>query len=117
MNALAKQITGFVGELVAVVGGTGKGVHTKQEESSRQDVPAEKVSQAARQADEIAYLKMILDGLVQNRFLFETGDVDLNRQFLQELKNSVDSILKADSRIGKEVRTKVLNAFDVLIDN
>jgi len=117
MNALGEQMTGFVGELVAMVCGSGKGVHTRQEESGRQDVPAEKVTDAAGQADEIAYLKMILDGLVQNRSLFETGDVDLDEEFLQELRNSVDSILKADSRFKKEVRIKVLNAFNVLIDN
>ena len=78
---------------------------------------AEKVTQTAKQGDEIAYLKIILDSLVGRQSLFETGDVDLNRQFLQELKHSVDSTLRVDSQIKEDVRTKVLNAFDVLIDN
>ena len=77
----------------------------------------EKLTQAAEQGDEIAYLKIILDSLVGRQSLFETGDVDLNRQFLQELKHSVDSTLRVDSQIKEDVRTKVLNAFDVLIDN
>jgi hypothetical protein len=77
----------------------------------------EKLTHAAKQGDEIAYLKIILDSLVRKQSLLETGDVDLNTQFLQELKRSVDSTLRVDSRIKEDVRTKVLNAFDVLIDN
>jgi hypothetical protein len=77
----------------------------------------EKATQAAKQGDEIAYLRIILDSLVQEQSLLETGDVDLNRQFLHDLKRSVDSTLRVDSRIKEDVRTKVLNAFDVLIDN
>ena len=77
----------------------------------------EKLTQAAKQGDEIAYLRIILDSLVQEQSLLETGDVDLDRQFLHELKRSVDSTLRVDSRIKEDVRTKVLNAFDVLIDN
>lgn len=77
----------------------------------------EKLTQAAKQGDEIAYLRIILDSLVQEQSLLETGDVDLDRQFLNELKSSVDSTLRVDSRIKEDVRTKVLNAFDVLIDN
>ena len=77
----------------------------------------EKLTQAAKQGDEIAYLRIILDSLVQEQSLLETDDVDLNRQFLHELKRSVDSTLRVDSRIKEDVRTKVLNAFDVLIDN
>jgi hypothetical protein len=77
----------------------------------------EKATQAAKQGDEIAYLRIILDSLVQEQSLLETDDVDLNRQFLHELKRSVDSTLRVDSRIKEDVRTKVLNAFDVLIDN
>ncbi|MBW1740156.1 MAG: hypothetical protein JRJ42_03355 [Deltaproteobacteria bacterium] len=77
----------------------------------------EKVTRGAKQSDEIAYLKIILDSLVQGQSLFETGDVDPNKQFLQELKCSVDSMLRIDSRIQEDVRIKVLNAFDVLIDN
>ena len=77
----------------------------------------EKLTQAAKQGDEIAYLRIILDSLVQEQSLLETGDVDLNRQFLHDLKRSVDSTLRVDSRIKEDVRTKVLNAFDVLIDN
>lgn len=77
----------------------------------------EKLPQAAEHGDEIAYLKIILDSLVGRQSLFETGDVDLNRQFLQELKHSVDSTLRVDSQIKEDVRTKVLNAFDALIDN
>ena len=77
----------------------------------------EKLTQAAKQGDEIAYLKIILDSLVGRQSLLETDDVDLNRQFLQELKHSVESTLRVDSRIKEDVRIKVLNAFDVLIDN
>jgi hypothetical protein len=77
----------------------------------------EKLTQAAKQGDEVAYLRIILDSLVQEQSLLETGDVDLDRQFLHELKRSVDSTLRVDSRIKEDVRTKVLNAFDVLIDN
>jgi hypothetical protein len=77
----------------------------------------EKLTQAAKQGDEIAYLRIILDSLVQEQSLLETGDVDLSKQFLHELKRSVDSTLRVDSRIKEEVRTKVLDAFDVLIDN
>jgi len=77
----------------------------------------EKLTQAAKQGDEVAYLRIILDSLVQEQSLLETDDVDLNRQFLHELKRSVDSTLRVDSRIKEDVRTKVLNAFDVLIDN
>jgi hypothetical protein len=77
----------------------------------------EKLTQAAKQGDEIAYLRIILDSLVQEQSLLETGDVDLSRQFFHELKRSVDSTLRVDSRIKEEVRTKVLDAFDVLIDN
>lgn len=77
----------------------------------------EKVTQAAKQRDEVSYLKIILDSLVRKQSLLETGDVDLNRQFLQELKHSVESTLRVDSRIKEDVRIKVLNAFDVLIDN
>ena len=77
----------------------------------------EKFTQAAKQGDGIAYLKIILDSLVGRQSWLETGDVDLNRQFFQQLKCSVDSTLKVDSRIKEDVRTKVLNAFDVLIDN
>lgn len=77
----------------------------------------EKLTQAAKQGDEIAYLRIILDSLVQKQSLLETDDVDLNSQFLQELKRSVDSTLRVDSRIKEDVRIKVLDAFDVLIDN
>lgn len=77
----------------------------------------EKLTQAAKQGDEVAYLRIILDSLVQEQSLLETDDVDLNRQFLHDLKRSVDSTLRVDSRIKEDVRTKVLNAFDVLIDN
>jgi hypothetical protein len=77
----------------------------------------EKLPRPAEQGDEIAYLKIILDSLVGRQSWFETGDADLNRQFLQELKSSVDSTLRVDSQIKEDVRTKVLNAFDALIDN
>ena len=77
----------------------------------------EKVAQAAKQRDEITYLKIILDSLVRRLSLLETGDVNLDRQFLQELKHSVDWTLRVDCRIKEDVRTKVLNAFNVLIDN
>jgi hypothetical protein len=77
----------------------------------------EKLTQAAKQGDEIAYLRIILDSLVQEQSLLETGDVDLSRQFFHELKRSVDSTLRVDSRIKEEVRAKVLDAFDVLIGN
>lgn len=69
------------------------------------------------QAGEIAYLKIILDSLVRRQSLFEACDVDLDRQFLRELKYSVDSTLRVDSRIKEGVRTKVLSAFNVLIEN
>ncbi len=77
----------------------------------------EKLTQVAKQGDETAYLRIILDSLVQEQSLLETGDVDLNRQFLHELKRSVDSTLRVDSRIKEEVRTKGLDSFDVLNDN
>lgn len=77
----------------------------------------EKVTQAAKQADEIAYLKIILDSLVRRQSLFETGGIDLDRQFLRELKYCVDSVVRVDCRIKEEVRTKVLSAFNLLIDN
>lgn len=77
----------------------------------------EKVTQAAKQGDDIAYLKIILDSLVRRQSLLEAGDVDLNRQFLQDLRYSVDSTLRVDSRIKEDVRNKVLNAFNVLIDD
>lgn len=77
----------------------------------------ERVAQAAKQADEIAYLKIILDSLVRRQSLFEMYDVGLDRQFLRELKYSVDSTLRVDSRIQQGVRTKVQGAFDVLINN
>ena len=77
----------------------------------------EKVTQAAKHGDEIVYLKIILDSLVRRQSLLEAGDVDLNRQFLQDLRHSVDSTLRVDSRIKEDVRTKVLNAFNVLIDD
>jgi hypothetical protein len=83
----------------------------------RHQVFTEKVTQAAKQRDEVSYLKIILDSLVRKQSLLETGDVDINRQFLQELKHSVESTLTVDSRIKEDVRIKVLNAFDVLIDN
>jgi len=78
---------------------------------------AEKFTQTAKQGDEVAYLKIILDTLLRRQSLLETVDVDLNRQFLQELKHSVASTLRVDSRINKDVRIGLLNAFDVLIDN
>ena len=77
----------------------------------------EQVTKEARHGDEIAYLKIILDSLVRRQSLLETGDVGLSTQFLQDLKHSVDSTLRLDSRIEEDVRTKVLNAFNVLIDN
>lgn len=77
----------------------------------------EKVTEAVKQADEMAYLKIILDSLVRRQSLLETGDIDLDRQFLRELKHSVDSALRVDSRIKEGVRTNVLSAFNVLIDN
>ena len=77
----------------------------------------EKVTRAAKHGDEIAYLNIILDSLGRRQPLLEAGGVDLNRQFLHELRHSVDSTLRVDSRIKKEVRTKVLNAFSVLINN
>lgn len=77
----------------------------------------EKVTQSAEQGDEVAYLKIILDSLVRRRALFENGDVDLNRQFLRELKDSVEATLRGDSQINEEVRNKVITAFYVLIDN
>ena len=77
----------------------------------------EQVTKEPRHGDEIAYLKIILDSLVRRQSLLETGDVGLSTQFLQELKHSVDSTLRLDSRIEEDVRTKVLNAFNVIIDN
>jgi hypothetical protein len=77
----------------------------------------EQVSKEPRHGDEIAYLKIILDSLVRRQSLLVTGDVGLNTQFLQELRHSVDSTLRLDSRIEEDVRTKVLNAFNVIIDN
>ena len=77
----------------------------------------EQVTQAAKQADEIAYLKIILDSLVRRQSLFEMGGIDLDRQFLRELKHSVDSALRVDCRVKEGVRTKVLSAFNLLIDN
>ncbi|MBW1675452.1 MAG: hypothetical protein JRF30_02065 [Deltaproteobacteria bacterium] len=77
----------------------------------------EKVTHAAKHGDEIVYLKIILDSLVRRQSLLEAGDVNLNRQFLQDLRHSVDSTLRVDSRIKEDVRTKVLNAFNVLINN
>jgi hypothetical protein len=77
----------------------------------------EKVTQGAKQTDEVAYLKIILDSLVRRQSLLEMGDVHLDRQFLRELKHSVDSTLRVDSRIKEGVRTKVRGAFNMLIDN
>jgi len=77
----------------------------------------EQVTREAKHGDEMAYLNIILDSLVGKQPLLEKDDVNLSRQFLQELKHSVDSRLKLDSRIEEDVRGKVLNAFNVLIDN
>ena len=74
----------------------------------------EKLTHAAKQGDEIAYLKIILDSLVRKESLLETGDVDLNTQFLQELKRSVDSTLRVDKRIKEKVSTNVHNSFYLL---
>ena len=68
------------------------------------------------QIDEIAYLKIILDSLVENRTSFDPDAVDLNREFLEDLRSSVDSALRNDDRIKEDIRMRVLDAFNVLID-
>ena len=78
---------------------------------------AEKLTQAPEDGNEATYLKIILDSLVQEGSMLKKGDVDLSSQFLQELKDSVEATLRVDSQIKEEVRTKVINAFDVLIEN
>jgi hypothetical protein len=77
------------------------------------------MTKSSEQKDEVelAYLKIILDSLVQNRPSFQTHDVDLNEASLERLKNSVESALRSDSRIRKNTGIKVLNAFNVIIDN
>ncbi len=117
MQTQTQQIKELVDDVVVMAGSSGRGAEGRRDESDKQQTPDEKVIRAAKEPDEVAYLKIILDSLVDNQALSKTSEVDLDRQFIQELKNSVDSILKADSRIEKQIRTKVLNAFDVLIDN
>ena len=89
----------------------------RQNASVRHQPFGEHVTREAKHGDEVEYLKIILDSLVGKHPLLEKDDVSLSRQFLQELKHSVDSRLKLDSRIEEDARSKVLNAFNVLIDN
>ena len=117
MNVQAQQIKEFVDALAVMAGSSGKSAETGRDGSNSQEMSHEKVTQAAKEPDEIAYLKMILDCLVKNRSLIETGDVDIDGQFLQELRNSVDSILRSDTRIKEDVRLKVWDTFNLLIDN
>ena len=77
----------------------------------------EHVTREAKHGDEVEYLKIILDSLVGKHPLLDEDDVCVSTQFLQEVKHSVDSRLKLDCRIEEDVRSKVLNAFNVLIDN
>ena len=89
----------------------------RQNVSGRHQPPGEQVTRQSNQGDEMAYLNIILDSLVGKHPLLEQGDVNLSTQFLQDLKHSVDSRLKLDSRVEEDVRSKVLNAFNQLIDN
>lgn len=74
-------------------------------------------SMPAKGQDEIEYLKVICEALARNRASLESGCVDLDKQFFEELKRQVDSTLTGDSCVEEEVRTKVLDAFDMLIEN
>lgn len=89
----------------------------KQNVSGRHQTFGEQVTREAEHGDEMVYLNIILDSLVGKQPLLAKDDVNLSRQFLQELKHSVDLRLKLDSRIEEDVRSKVLSAFNVLIDN
>ncbi len=71
---------------------------------------------SAEQVDEIAYLKIILDSLVENRSFFDPDAVDVNRAFLEDLRSSVDSALRNDGRVKEDIRMRILHAFNVLID-
>lgn len=73
-------------------------------------------AETPRELEEVVYLKIILDSLAHTLSLFEMSEMGLDRQFIKQLSFSVDSRLKADPRITKDVRTKVLHAFNILIE-
>lgn len=66
--------------------------------------------------DEITCLKIILDRLVENSAQFESGDIELNVDFVRTLRDRVQAELNGNGGVGQGA-VKVLAAFNTLIEH
>ncbi len=87
--------------------------------SGRHPTGASNEVTSQEQADgiQVASLRCILDGLVENRPLFERGEAKLDEGFLETLKDRVLSTLRRDKTIADDACENIIKAFDALIDH
>lgn len=61
-------------------------------------------------------LGIILDGLVENRLLFETSDIELNADFIRAVRDRFEDEMSGNGTVNQDA-VKVLAAFNRLIEN